>query len=204
MSTDSQAAEVVAVVQVQEQVQEQAQEQVQEQVQEDRENDVDLICVAEGSKLRVRILTQGYLNTANVQFPRALRQLGRRFRVHRGNIHLITTRGKYFYSVKHGITILDDSAAYIPPSRPSIRPPTKLFNKPSNAAATAAAAAAAPEHIYEDVECNECVVCLATEKNTVFGPCGHYYCCNVCATKLTTCPICRQRITARINKSLLD
>lgn len=35
-----------------------------------------LKCVKEGSKLRIKIISDGYLNSANCQFPRALRVMG--------------------------------------------------------------------------------------------------------------------------------
>ena len=71
---------------------------------------VILTCIKIKSKLRVRIVTDGYLNSANVQFPRDLRVEGRKFLVNKNHVNLISTRGKYFYSVKskHNIKIIDD------------------------------------------------------------------------------------------------
>ena len=136
-------------------------------------DEVELICIEEGRKLRVRIITNGYLKSTNVQFPRDLRVVGRKFKVNKNDIKLITTRGKYFYSVKKNITILDEII--------------NLNNL----------------HIYEDCETTECVICLCNEKNIIFNPCGHYYCCVECSNRIDKCPICREIISSKINKDLL-
>jgi Ca-activated chloride channel family protein len=44
-------------------------------------NYVNLQCVKDGGKLRVKIITSGYNNNANCQFPRAIRADGKMFRV---------------------------------------------------------------------------------------------------------------------------
>jgi hypothetical protein len=142
---------------------------------------VDLICVKDRRKLRVRILTNGYLTNANCQFPRDLRVEGRRFRVPASEIKLITTRGKFFYSIKHGIEIVD---ADTPIQHHSLQHHYSL-------------------KIYEDTSNDECVVCLCNPKQMVFNPCGHYYVCGECAMKLTKCPMCRIAIQARISKEEL-
>jgi len=49
------------------------------------------------------------------------------------------------------------------------------------------------ERIREE---KQCVVCLDRDKNTAFD-CGHQVCWE-CAGPLTTCPICRKRIGAKI------
>ena len=52
------------------------------------------------------------------------------------------------------------------------------------------------DQIFEDESTTECVICMTEEKDVVFAPCGHYCCCNACATKLNSkCPICRGRIS---------
>ena len=61
---------------------------------------VELKCIKEGSKLRVRILSPGYLANANCQFPRDIRIEGLRYKVKIEDIKLITARGRWFYSVK--------------------------------------------------------------------------------------------------------
>jgi len=42
----------------------------------------------------------------------------------------------------------------------------------------------------------ECVVCLDKRISMVFLECGHMACCYRCAKKLTTCPLCREKIVA--------
>lgn len=67
---------------------------------------VSLVCIKEGSRLRVRITTNGYLKDANCQFPRKMRAVGLHYLVSPANIKLIQTRGKYFYSVSGNIEVV--------------------------------------------------------------------------------------------------
>lgn len=62
---------------------------------------ITLICVKEGSKLKVKILTPGYIKNANCQFPRDIRIEGRRFSVDSSYMNLVINNGRYFYSVKN-------------------------------------------------------------------------------------------------------
>ena len=73
-------------------------------------NYVELKCVKQGSKLRVKIISQGYINNANCQFPKDLRIEGRRFKVQSEYIKLITQKGRWFYSIKkkNSIEIIDN------------------------------------------------------------------------------------------------
>lgn len=43
---------------------------------------------------------------------------------------------------------------------------------------------------------NECVICSERPLQVAFG-CGHFCACEVCATGLTKCPICRAPVTER-------
>ena len=61
---------------------------------------VELICVKEDSKLRVKITSPGYFNHSNCQFPRDIRIEGRKYRVRADDVKLVATRGKWFYTVK--------------------------------------------------------------------------------------------------------
>ncbi|KAJ8261068.1 hypothetical protein COCON_G00167910 [Conger conger] len=45
---------------------------------------------------------------------------------------------------------------------------------------------------------SECVVCMEMEPHTIFLPCGHVCCCQVCSEVLQTCPLCRSDIEQRI------
>ena len=142
-----------------------------------------LECVKEGSRLRVKMKSPGYLINSNCQFPRDLRVEGRKFKVQVEHVKLITRMGKYFYSIKNKDAIqIIDSDGYQEIRQENIKN-TKIF---------------------EDAGINDCAVCLCNEKTTVFIPCGHYYTCNECAGHLKTCPICRTTITDRINKSEFD
>ena len=144
------------------------------------ENKVTLHCIKEGSKLRVKIISPGYLNTANVQFPRDMRIEGRYFELPASCITLINTRGKYFYSATKRNLI-------------------KVIETP-----TATASQQLPTTIYEDTETMDCAICLCETKSIVFNPCGHYYVCSSCAYKITACPICRAEIISRISKELIQ
>ena len=136
---------------------------------------IELICVKEKSKLRVRIITPGYYNDANCQFPRDMRMENRKFRVPKEYVNLITQRGKYFYSVK--------KRDYIEIVKEEI----DINNL----------------KIYEDNSNNDCAICLVNTKSVVFYKCGHYYCCKDCASFITKCPICRESIVQYIEKELV-
>ncbi len=42
---------------------------------------------------------------------------------------------------------------------------------------------------------NDCEICYSKEKNIIFLPCKHSYCCDICAINIRMrgnwCPICR-------------
>lgn len=44
---------------------------------------------------------------------------------------------------------------------------------------------------------DECLVCSDAKRDTVFKPCGHVCCCEVCATRVKKCLICRETVAAR-------
>ena len=145
-----------------------------------QEDSVYLKCSNIGNKLRVRIITPGFYSSANCQFPRDLRVDGRYFRVSPKHINLITTRGKYYYSIKNKsyIEIIDYSK--VPEF---IAPKIK---------------------IYEDTEQEECLLCYDAPKQSIFSPCGHFYTCTSCSIKCNKCPICRQPVEGYINKKDMD
>ena len=49
--------------------------------------------------------------------------------------------------------------------------------------------------MLEDKNNNECEICCSKDKNIVFLPCKHSYCCDICAITIRQrgnwCPICR-------------
>lgn len=72
--------------------------------------EVMLECVKEKSRLRVKIISPGYLNSANCRFPRNIREEGKKYSVPKSAISLISGRaGKYFYIIKKSeIKVLDE------------------------------------------------------------------------------------------------
>lgn len=143
-----------------------------------KSNEVMLKCVKVGSKLRVRIITPGYYTDANCQFPKDIRKEGRIYKVNVKEVVLAEgSAGRYFYRVKNGIQILDGTVL-----DESI---TKV-------------------KIFEDKSENDCAICLCSPKTTVIVPCGHFYTCKACSTKLDNCPICRGSIAKLIDKTSMD
>jgi hypothetical protein len=149
---------------------------------------VYLLCVKDKGKLRVRIISESYKNESNCQFPRNLRVEGRKFTVNRNDITLAKIGNSFFYRVKaSGIKILKEVTDNLAVSY-EIKENLRIFG---------------------DTETTEeCVVCMCYDKNTVFGPCGHYNCCNMCALTIkdTTgnCPMCRNKIEFVIDYSELN
>lgn len=142
--------------------------------------DVLLKCVKEGSKLRVKIISEGYFNDANCQFPKDIRKEGRIFKVKAKDIQLAEGKaGKYFYRVKSGIEIYNEGNNLLPSDVTKVK-------------------------IYEDKKDSDCAVCLSVPKTTVIVPCGHFYTCNSCARQLDKCPICRGGITKLIDKTKME
>jgi hypothetical protein len=141
---------------------------------------VYLKCVKTSLKLRVRIVTPGYLLSANCQFPRDLRVQGRYYRVTAESVKLQNMRGRYFYCIKNKKDITIVTEADIPkPPPPKIR-------------------------VYEDTEQEECLICFDAVKEAVFNPCGHYYTCHACSKRCTRCPVCRHPVVSIIDKKDLD
>jgi hypothetical protein len=141
---------------------------------------VYLKCVKASSKLRVRIVTPGYLTTANCQFPRDMREEGRYYRVSPSAVKLQTLKNKYYYCIKNkkDITVVTELDIPKPPP-PKIR-------------------------VYEDTEQEECLICFDAVKEAVFNPCGHYYTCHACSKRCKTCPVCRCPVESVIDKKDLD
>lgn len=142
--------------------------------------DVLLKCVKEGSKLRVKIISDGYFNEANCQFPKDIRKEGRIFKVKAKDVILAEGKaGKYFYRVKSGIEIYNEGSGSIQNDVTKVK-------------------------IFEDKKESDCAVCLTVPKTTVIVPCGHFYTCNSCAKQLDKCPICRGGISKLIDKTKME
>jgi hypothetical protein len=144
---------------------------------------IELRCLKQGGKLRVRIVTPGYYTDANCQFPRELRAENTRYRVSPLDITLITSRGKYYYSIRNRdrIEVLAPAASGAPmPVRVELA------------------------KLYEDMETPDCAICFDAPKQSVLYPCGHFYTCTGCSRALQKCPICRADILRVIDKSEMD
>ncbi|KAG6459755.1 hypothetical protein O3G_MSEX011597, partial [Manduca sexta] len=63
--------------------------------------------------------------------------------------------------------------------------------------------AAPPEALATDAQlqvdptADECLVCSDAKRDTLFRPCGHICCCNVCAARVKKCLVCRACVTSR-------
>lgn len=148
----------------------------------DREQnkEVFLKCFEVGSRLRVRIISQNYVNNHNCQFPRHLRKKDGVYSVPAEDISLIVrNNSKGFYRIK---------TANI-----------KIFEENADTKATENIAEMISK-VYEDDEEDECCVCFEREKFYVFGPCGHLNLCKECGDRCESCPICRAKIHCKIDK----
>jgi hypothetical protein len=143
---------------------------------------VFLKCVKQSGKLRIKVTSDGYLKSANTQFPRDLRKEGCCYRVLVEDIKLLRTRGQYFYSVKKRSSILIVSEEDVIISSADL---SKI-------------------KIHTDDDSDECVICMVDKKQIVFGPCGHYFSCKTCSEKCVLCPICRCAVTDRLDRSLFE
>ncbi|CAH0725920.1 unnamed protein product, partial [Brenthis ino] len=48
-----------------------------------------------------------------------------------------------------------------------------------------------------DPTADECLVCSDAKRDTLFRPCGHICCCNVCAARVKKCLLCRAGVSSR-------
>ena len=138
---------------------------------------IKLKCVREGKKLRIKIISPGYIQSANCRFPRDIREENREYLVPQADITLMdTTRNLFFYSIKkRNIKIVE------------------LELDLSNL------------KIYGDTSELECAICMTNENEIIiFAPCGHYCSCIVCSKKLKNCPMCRTNIKQIVTKDQLQ
>ena len=140
---------------------------------------VQLECVSEGGRLRMKIRFAGYSPFANCQCPRNIRVAGMKYTVPANDISFSQTQGKFFYRIKKDrITVLDQSVE----ARPDYSN-LKVYG--------------------EDNE--ECCICLEEMiDGYIFYKCGHYCCCKQCSSELLTCPLCRQKIESLITREELQ
>ena len=165
---------------------------------------VELKCVKVQGKLRVRILTDGYIKDANCQFPRDIRAEGRHYQVDSQHISLKTRSGRWFYSImkKDCVKILtSEEEEKIEEQREA-----RLKKKREKEAQEEKDIVEEMKNmtIYEDESSTECAVCMDADKDVVFYPCGHFYCCGNCKTHFEKCPICRVKVQKTIDRKLID
>ena len=146
---------------------------------------VFLKCYKEGGKLRVKIESNGFNQSANCQFPKDIRAEGHPYGIVHPSQISIAVRGsqRFFYRVTKPIRIETDTAV------PDIG---RVFNGEK------------PNKVYEDVDDDDCVVCLTNPKKYILVPCGHYQYCEDCVALLQKCPLCRSHITNKITKAQMD
>jgi hypothetical protein len=136
---------------------------------------VTLKCFKEKNKLRIKIISPGYISSANCMFPKNIRVEGQEYTVPIADVMMADTRGKFFYRIKKDhITIVDN------------------VNKFDNLV------------VYGD-DVTECAICMETyDDYMIFVPCGHYCCCHDCAKQLKNCCMCRAPIKQLITKEQLQ
>ena len=137
---------------------------------------VKLLCSKIHGKLRVRIISPGYNNSANCQFPRDIRKEGQLYEVLSECIK-VASRGttKFFYSVlaKSQIRLIEEVES---------QPITVYANE-----TCCICIDAVPTKVM--VPCGHLCLCS--------GDCFAYF-------KAKTCPMCRSNITQIINATDLD
>ncbi|GLE09075.1 hypothetical protein PINS_up020664 [Pythium insidiosum] len=169
------------------------------------DQDVHLRCTRQGGKLRVQIISRGYFNQANCQFPRAIRAEGRVYAVPPSSIRLAqSAKGTYFYRVSQPIKVLegdageedDDGGDKQDEEGETKRKGGKKRSRPVEK----------PVKVFDCEDEPECVVCLDADKQRICVPCGHYCMCKACVDLLVTpkkCPLCRTAIKTTILPSEL-
>ena len=148
-------------------------------------------CVSTGKKLRVRIISPGYNNEANCQFPRDNRRDGAKYSAPISDLSFSQMRGKFFYRVKkHNIKIIS-----------GVDELEGLENGMGDMKISI-------DNIYQDVDDVDCIICMEKEYDVVMVPCGHYCMCHDCANKILgstkKCPICRQQVNMVVTRDKIQ
>lgn len=149
------------------------------EVNNSEDNYIYFECIKVKGKVRVRVISQGYNNQANVQFPRAIRIEGKIFRAPSSALSFASgPRGTFFYRVtKSMIEAVDGGVSSI-----------------------------TIDNIYGEVG-DDCVICLEEKCEMVFIPCGHFCTCESCCSSLQSssfnCPLCRANIIQAVNRDQL-
>ncbi len=94
---------------------------------------VELYCVREGGKLRIKVMSEGYDSTKNIQFPRAIRAEGARYVVE----GLEVSSDGTFYRVRGNITRFaqaDEADIFVAPRQSNLTNTGKPSKGPASAA----------------------------------------------------------------------
>lgn len=177
---------------------------------------VILKCIAEGSRLRMKIISNGYIRYANCQCPRDIRIANRYYKCSPADVSLVNTRGSYFYHIrKNGIQIIpetndidsllvEDAREYADiyasavfnedDFRPILNDFVNTWHKDLNINRPMLDISALK--VFNVDDSTECSICLSAPKALIYVPCGHYISCKDCNSRMKkrTCPICRQDI----------
>lgn len=154
-----------------------------------------LKCIKEASRLRIKIISPGYLRSANCQFPKDIRVEGRFYECEPNHISLALIGRKHFYRIaKYGIRIITDNV-----SENTLLENDLKNNSLGNTSSEITFEKKLPKNIYTDDANDDCSICLIDKKTQIFVPCGHFYVCNTCSKNIikykNICPICRANIT---------
>ncbi|KAJ0407462.1 hypothetical protein P43SY_005003 [Pythium insidiosum] len=168
------------------------------------DQDVHLRCIRQGGKLRVQIISRGYFNQANCQFPRAIRAEGRVYSVPPSSIRLAqSAKGTYFYRVSQPIKIVDEHST---DEEEPANDEAELTTAAKGRGKKRSRPVEKPVKVFDCEDEPECVVCLDTDKERICVPCGHYCMCKNCVDLLVSpkkCPLCRTPIKTTILPSEL-
>lgn len=139
-------------------------------------------CLKVSGKLRVRIITPGYNQDANCQFPRDIRQIGRFYSAPASMVKMARgPAGKFFYRVN------DRSRITILQSKPVLNKEDYKFEG----------------KVYES-DMEECLICMENPHDVILVPCGHYCLCKECSSRIGgKCPLCRSVVDLVIGKEMI-
>lgn len=144
---------------------------------------IKFICIKQGSRLRVRIISPGYNPNANCQFPRKIRKEGAIYEAPKEALTFSKNSAqKFFYRVKASsikVIFANDE------NNDGIIGSNEIQNNTTSIHL---------EKVYG--ESGECNICFDNKKDIVFVPCGHFCCCHYCYSQLKekTCIMCREKI----------
>nr|XP_020456835.1 E3 ubiquitin-protein ligase LRSAM1 [Monopterus albus] len=101
-------------------------------------------------------------------------------------------------------TVQGDEVAEVIPTAPPIPsspffPTTPTLHIPSPPLTPGTPVTPSAPSPVEGPGSSECVVCMETQSQVIFLPCGHVCCCQVCSNAMQNCPLCRSNIAQRVH-----